>query len=138
MKRGQAVKAEVMDDPNMVPLVTYLDPQKNTAINPDAPFVFRKDLYDPALSKIYVPKDEASALKLLSEGFDGRILDDVLGGKGKELLNLFAGIQGYIKKSKTVYSLQAQARNALGAVQYVMATGNGRGIIDGIRLLVRL
>ena len=135
MKRGQAVKAEVMDDPNMVPLVTYLDPQKNTAINPDAPFVFRKDLYDPALSKIYVPKDEASTLKLLSEGFDGRILDDVLGGKGKELLNLFAGIQGYIKKSKTVYSLQAQARNALGAVQYVMATGNGRGIIDGIRLL---
>jgi len=135
MKRGQAVKAEVMDDPNMVPLVTYLDPQKNTAINPDAPFVFRKDLYDPALSKIYVPKDEASALKLLSEGFDGRILDDVLGGKGKDLLNLFAGIQGYIKKSKTVYSLQAQARNALSAVQYVMATGNGRGIIDGIRLL---
>jgi hypothetical protein len=135
MKRGQAVKAEVMDDPNMVPLVTYLDPQKNTAINPDAPFVFRKDLYDPALSKIYVPKDEASTLKLLSEGFDGRILDDVLGGKGKELLNLFAGIQGYIKKSKTVYSLQAQARNALSAVQYVMATGNGRGIIDGIRLL---
>ena len=135
MKRGQAVKAEVMDDPNMVPLVTYLDPQKNTAINPDAPFVFRKDLYDPALSKIYVPKDEASTLKLLSEGFDGRILDDVLGGKGKDLLNLFAGIQGYIKKSKTVYSLQAQARNALGAVQYVMATGNGRGIIDGIRLL---
>jgi len=135
MKRGQAVKAEVMDDPNMVPLITYLDPQKNTAINPDAPFAFKQDLYDPELSKIYVPKDEASTLKLLSEGFDGRILDDVFGGKGKELLDLFAGIQGYIKKSKTVYSLQAQARNALSAVQYVMATGNGRGIIDGIRLL---
>ena len=130
--RGQAVKAEVMDDPNMVPLVTYLDSQKNTAINPDAPFVFRKDLYDPELSKIYVPKDEASSLKLLSEGFDGRLI----GGKdGHELLNLFAGIQGYIKKSKTVYSLQAQARNALSAVQYVMATGNGRGIIDGMKLL---
>ena len=132
MKRGQAVKAEVMDDPNMVPLVTYLDPQKNTAINPDAPFAFKQDLYDPELSKIYVPKGEASALKLLSEGFDGRLI----GGKdGYELLNLFAGIQGYIKKSKTVYSLQAQARNALSAVQYVMATGNGRGIIDGMRLL---
>jgi hypothetical protein len=132
MKRGQAVKAEVMDDPNMVPLITYLDPQKNTAINPDAPFAFRKDLYDPELAKIYVPKNEAPTLKLLSEGFDGRLI----GGKdGYELLNLFAGIQGYIKKNKTVYSLQAQARNILSAVQYVIGTGNGRGIIDGMKLL---
>ena len=51
------------------------------------------------------------------------------------MLNLFSGIQGYIKKNKTVNSLQAQARNALGAIQYTIATGNGRGLIDGIKLL---
>ena len=53
------------------------------------------------------------------------------------MLDLFAGIQGYLKKNKTVYSLQAQARNALGAAQYVIGTGNGRGIADGISFLFR-
>ena len=110
--------------------------------NPDAPFALREDLPSETLTKLYVPKEKASVIKILAEGFDGRSVGDRLTDSDNsgvrfagDMLNLFSGIQGYIKKNKTVNSLQAQARNALGAIQYTIATGNGRGLIDGIKLL---
>ena len=51
------------------------------------------------------------------------------------MLNLFSGIQGIILKRIRLLIVSTQARNALGAVQYTIATGNGRGLIDGIKLL---
>tara|TARA_R100000995_G_scaffold44972_1_gene21165 strand:+ start:1516 stop:5217 length:3702 start_codon:yes stop_codon:yes gene_type:complete len=128
------------EDAGFVPFITTLDPKNNmNPKNSDAPFSLREDLPSETLTKLYVPKEKASIIKLLAEGFDGRSLGDKAYEKGLpfvgDMLNLFSGIQGYIKKNKTVNSLWAQARNALGAVQYTIATGNGRGLIDGIKLL---
>ena len=143
LERGEAKIFDnelLADDAGYVPLITSGDPKnKMNPTNPNSPFVLRADLPSEKLTKIYVPKETAQSLKILSEGFDGRGLGDLAYEKDLpfigDMLNLFSGIQGYIKKNKTVYSLQAQARNALGAIQYTMATGNGRGIVDGIKLL---
>ena len=144
--RGEAkiFKTDIeAEDAGFVPFTTTLDPKnKMNPKNPDAPFALREDLPSETLTKLYVPKEKASVIKILAEGFDGRSIGDRLTDSDNsgvrfagDMLNLFSGIQGYIKKNKTVNSLQAQARNALGAIQYTIATGNGRGIVDGIKLL---
>tara|TARA_R110002124_G_scaffold276080_1_gene446765 strand:- start:51 stop:3896 length:3846 start_codon:yes stop_codon:yes gene_type:complete len=145
VSRDMAIKADSSDvasrlfsektgtpEQEMVPLATYLDPKENKVVNELSPFVFRKDLVDAELYKIYVPKNKASLLKELSQGFDGRFFKDE-DSKFKDVIDLFSGVQGYIKKNKTVYSLNAHARNALGAVQYTIGSGNGMGIVDGYR-----
>ena len=147
ISRDMAIKADSSDvasrlfsektgapEQEMVPLATFIDPKENKVVNELSPFVFRKDLVDKGLYDIYVPRNKASMLKELSEGFDGRFLkkeDNVL----KDTVDLFAGIQGYLKKNKTVYSFNAHARNALGAIQYTIGSGNGMGIVDGLRFL---
>ena len=118
----------------MVPFATFLDAKTRQVKNESSPFIFRKDLVDPEMYNVYVPKDRASMLKNLSEGFDGRLFKDV-DNNLKDFTDLFAGIQGYLKKNKTVYSANAHARNALGAIQYTIGSGNGLGIIDGLRFL---
>ena len=147
VSRDMAIKADSSDvasrlfsektgapEQEMVPLATFIDPKENKVVNELSPFVFRKDLVDKGLYDIYVPRNKASMLKELSEGFDGRFFkneDQVL----KDTVDLFAGIQGYLKKNKTVYSFNAHARNALGAIQYTIGSGNGMGIVDGLRFL---
>ena len=147
ISRDMAIKADSSDvasrllsektgaaEQEMVPLATFIDPKENKVVNELSPFVFRKDLVDKGLYDIYVPRNKASMLKELSEGFDGRFFkneDNVL----KDTVDLFAGIQGYLKKNKTVYSFNAHARNALGAIQYTIGSGNGMGIVDGLRFL---
>jgi len=154
LKQGRAVRANSpqdamikarqagISDQDMVPLVTVMKQDIRKPINPDSPFILEADMFNrQTLGKIFVPKDEAYTLRKISEQFDGRKWEiggeSRLGEAGNDLLDLFAGIQGYLKKNKTVYSLQAQARNALGAAQYVIGTGNGRGIADGIAFLAR-
>jgi len=147
ISRDMAIKADSSDvasrlfsektgapEQEMIPLATFIDPKENKVVNELSPFVFRKDLVEKGLYDIYVPKNKASMLKELSEGFDGRFFkqEDTF---FKDTVDLFAGVQGYIKKNKTVYSLNAHARNALGAVQYTIGSGNGMGIVDGLRFL---
>lgn len=135
---GAALQLGIDDD--MVPLVTGMDFSGTpTPINKNAAFILDTELVDDALLNTYVPKKDAELLKSISEQFDGRKFefssDSRFGPGVNQFLDLFAGIQGYIKKNKTVYSLQAQARNALGAVQYTIGSGNGRGLYDGIKYL---
>ena len=136
---SQAAARKLGTDDEMVPLVTVMDQATKQPKNLNSSFILDSDMFNKnTLGKIYVPKKESDVLKIISEQFDGRKweLGESRFGEGvNQFLDLFAGIQGYIKKNKTVYSLMAQARNALSATQYVIGTGNGRGIFDGIKLL---
>ena len=126
-----------LPEQDMVSLVTQMKIKSPEAVEKRSPFIFKEKLIDPELTKIFVTKDQASILKELSEGFDGRLPKEmqfnktILGDIGDTL----AGIQGYLKKGKTVYNPNAHARNALGAVQYTIGSGNFRGLYDGIKLL---
>jgi len=121
----------------MVPLVTRMDPKSSVPDNDLSPFIFKERLIDPELERVFVTKDQASMLKELSEGFDGRLPKELQYNKnlGEDMWDTFAGIQGYLKKGKTVYNPNAHARNALGAIQYTIGSGNWRGLYDGIKLL---
>ena len=122
----------------MVPLVTRMDPKSSVPDNDLSPFIFKERLIDPELERVFVTKDQASMLKELSEGFDGRLPKELQYNKGltEDMWDTFAGIQGYLKKGKTVYNPNAHARNALGAIQYTIGSGNWRGLFDGMSLLV--
>ena len=144
LKRGQAVAARDLLDAEgqtgekMVKLVSHLDPKTRKAANADSPFILqRNDLASPELESLYVSANQASILKTLSEGFDGRVLKGLEGadetGLLKDFLDVAAATQGYLKKGKTVYSPKAHIRNFLGMVQYTIGTGNGMGLIDGIK-----
>ena len=121
----------------MVPLVTRMDPKSSVPDNDLSPFIFKERLIDPELERVFVTKDQASMLKELSEGFDGRLPKELQYNKGltEDMWDTFAGIQGYLKKGKTVYNPNAHARNALGAIQYTIGSGNWRGLFDGISLV---
>ena len=136
----KAAALKMGTDDEMVPLVTVMDQKNKAPKNSNSPFVLDSEMFNrQTLGKIYVPKKDSDVLKIISEQFDGRkweFGEDKKLGKGvNQFLDLFAGIQGYIKKNKTVYSLMAQARNALSAVQYVIGTGNYLGLKDGIQFL---
>ena len=122
----------------MVPLVTRMDPKSSVPDNDLSPFIFKERLIDPELERVFVTKDQASMLKELSEGFDGRLPKELQYNKGltEDMWDTFAGIQGYLKKGKTVYNPNAHARNALGAIQYTIGSGNWRGLFDGMSLVV--
>ena len=126
-----------LPEQDMVPLVTKMQIKSTKAVNERSPFIFKEKLIDPELTKIFVTKDQASILKELSEGFDGRLPKEMQFNKHllSDVGDTFAGIQGYLKKGKTVYNPNAHARNALGAIQYTIGSGNFRGLYDGIKLL---
>ena len=130
---GAALKIGTDDD--MVPLVTTMDfsGPKSKPIDKNSPFILDDELVDDALLNTYVPKKDAEIFKAISDQFDGRMFEFPDSPKLQgvnNFLDLFAGIQGYLKKNKTVYSLQAQARNILGAVQYTIGSGNMMGLVD--------
>ena len=126
----------------MVPLVTTMKPKSSVPEDKFAPFIFKDSKKTPLvtdeLRRVWVTKDQASMLKELSEGFDGRLPKDLLESQSlwQDYARTFSGIQGYLKKGKTVYNPNAHARNALGAIQYTIGSGNYMGLIDGLSLLV--
>ena len=126
-----------LPEQDMVPLVTKMQVKSDKEVNVRSPFIFKEKLIDPELTKIFVTRDQASILKELSEGFDGRLPKEMQFNKHllSDVGDTLAGIQGYLKKGKTVYNPNAHARNALGAVQYTIGSGNFRGLYDGIKLL---
>ena len=126
-----------LPEQDMVPLVTKMQIKSTEAVNERSPFIFKEKLIDPELTKIFVTKDQASILKELSEGFDGRLPKEMQFNKHllSDVGDILAGVQGFLKKGKTVYNPNAHARNALGAIQYTIGSGNFRGLYDGIKLL---
>ena len=131
-----------LPEKEMVPLVTTMKPKSSVPEDKFAPFIFKDSKKTPLvtdeLRRVWVTKDQASMLKELSEGFDGRLPKDLLESKNlwQDYTRIFSGIQGYLKKGKTVYNPNAHARNALGAIQYTIGSGNYMGLIDGLSLLV--
>lgn len=131
-----------LPEKEMVPLVTTMKPKSSVPEDQFAPFIFKDSKKTPLvtdeLRRVWVTKDQASMLKELSEGFDGRLPKDLLESKSlwQDYARTFSGIQGYLKKGKTVYNPNAHARNALGAIQYTIGSGNYMGLIDGLSLLV--
>jgi len=80
----------------------------------------RTDIFNPELNMIFVPRDVANKLKVLT---------DTKPVFGNSLLgSLFSGANGYLKKGVTVYNPYGHVRNAMGVPQYVAASGNVRGI----------
>ena len=53
----------------------------------------------------------------------------------KDITDVASAVQGYLKKNVTVYNPLAHIRNFLGMAQYTLNTGNGAGIIDGMKFL---
>ena len=122
-----AAKEKGVTEP-LVKLVTGRD-VRGTVLDPDSPFVIRSDLYADELKEVYVPKSLASKLKVMTEN-QQFINDNVL-------INSMAATQGYLKKGKTVYNLFAHIRNALGAGQYVINSGNLRGFGDYLKYITK-
>ena len=50
----------------------------------------------------------------------------------------FLGTQAFAKAGKTVYSPISIIRNALGAVGYVTASGNIKGVVNGAKYIGNL
>ena len=80
----------------------------------------RTDIFNPELNMVFVPRDVANKLKVLT---------DTKPVFGNSLLgSLFSGANGYLKKGVTVYNPYGHVRNAMGVPQYVAASGNVKGI----------
>jgi hypothetical protein len=120
-----AAKEKGITEP-LVKLVTGRD-VRGTVLDPDSPFIIRSDLYADELKEVYIPKSLANKLKVMTEN-QQFITDNVL-------VNSMAGVQGYLKKFKTVYNPFAHPRNILGAGQYVINSGNLRGFGEYLKYL---
>ena len=90
----------------------------------ETPFSVRGDIYSDDLRKIYVDARTADKIKVMTDRTGFLSKNEFLG----PFAQAFAAAQGYMKKGKTVYSGFAHARNLLGALQSVAASGNYRGI----------
>ena len=98
----------------------------------DAGFVMRrKDIYDPALGQVFVPKNFADKLKILTNK------EGVADLPGLGFLRLFSAVNGYLKKNITVYNPFGQLRNFMGVFQYAAAAGNLRGMGSYASKIVR-
>jgi len=80
----------------------------------------RSDIFDPKLGQIYVPRELGEKIRILTQR-EG-VLNDTLMG------SLFSGINGYLKKGKTVYNPFGHVRNIMGVPQYVANSGNFKGV----------
>lgn len=110
--RAAALKARPGED--MVPLVGGKEAE-DVGIN-----LTRTDIFNPELGQIFVPRDVAEKL---------RVLTDTKPVFGNSFLgSLFSGANGYLKKGVTVYNPFGHIRNILGVPQYVASSGNIRGI----------
>jgi|21_taG_2_1085346.scaffolds.fasta_scaffold02478_4 hypothetical protein len=127
---------------NMVKLVTSQTREAGSEkINPssEAAFSLSKFQMLKGLDDVYIDKNHAKTVKALVEQFDNsRVNIEKMGinpdqGLAGELINIFGAVQGGLKKGKTVYNPIAHIRNAMGATQYLIASGNGRGIYDGMK-----
>lgn len=87
---------------------------------------------DDDLKNVYITKEEGLKLKeLLTEDFIGSSLttrDDLIGSLSRGVMN----VQGFTKAGKTIYSPLSQLRNIAGAVGYTVASGNVKGVKDGL------
>lgn len=113
------------------PLVKLVSKKvKNKIENIESPFRIRGDLYAKELDEVFVPESLAAKLKVMTEN-QQFITDNVF-------VNAMAATQGYLKKGKTVYSPYAHLRNFLGMGQYVINSGNMRGIGDYVKTINRM
>jgi len=113
------------------PLVKLVSKKiKDDVENLGSPFRIRGDLYAKELDEVFVPESLAAKLKVMTEN-QQFITDNVF-------VNAMAATQGYLKKGKTVYSPFAHLRNFLGMGQYVINSGNMRGIGDYVKTINRL
>ena len=139
LSRGIAKRLSKGEAPseNMVSLTTSLKRGaggKAERGNKESPFALSEFQKLKGLEDVYIDKDVAKTVKALVEQFDGsRIVteDGILGS----MANVMGAIQGGLKKGKTVYNPIAHIRNAMGASQYLVASGNGMGIVDGVKFL---
>jgi len=139
LSRGIAKRLSGGEAPseNMVKLTTGLTRGaggKAERGNKESPFALSEFQKLKGLEDVYIDKDAAKTVKALVEQFDGsRILteDGILGST----VNVMSAIQGGLKKGKTVYNPIAHIRNAMGASQYLVTSGNGMGIVDGVKFL---
>ena len=80
----------------------------------------RSDVYDPELGQLFVPRDIAKKINVLTD--TKPLFGDAFVG------SLFSGANGYLKKGVTVYNPFGHIRNFLGVPQYVIASGNLKAI----------
>jgi hypothetical protein len=110
----------------MVPLISNKSEINKKQLK-ETPFSIRGDIYSKDLEQIYVPVRMADKIKVMVDRTSWLSKNEALG----PFAQAFAASQGYMKKGKTVYSGFAHTRNALGAFQNVINSGNLRGM--GIR-----
>jgi len=109
---AKAIEARPGED--MVPLVGGKD-STDAGIN-----LPRTDIFNPELGQLFVPRDIANKLKVLTD------TKPVFGNSF--LGSLFSGANGYLKKGVTVYNPYGHIRNIMGVPQYVASSGNIRSI----------
>jgi hypothetical protein len=100
----------------------------------DSPFNLPEQYIDDSLKNAWVEKQYASQLKELFEDapFLAGKLQEAAPLLASGYRNVLAG-QNFAKAGKTVYSPIAHVRNAIGAVGYVWASGNPRGIFEAVK-----
>ena len=131
-------EGDILPD-NMVKLVTSQTRDVGGKVKPsgEAAFSLSKFQMLKGLDNVYIDKDQAKTVKALVEQFDNSRADilgiDLDAGLAGEVVSVFGAIQGGLKKGKTVYNPIAHIRNAMGATQYLIASGNGKGIYDGMK-----
>ena len=107
----------------MVPLISNKSEINKQQLK-ETPFSIRGDIYSKDLELLYVPSQMADKIKVMVDRTSWLSKNEALG----PFAQAFAASQGYMKKGKTVYSGFAHARNALGAIQNVLNSGNMRGM----------
>ena len=130
LNRGLAVRAvdaaeaaEVLGK-DAVPLVTSKASALEKDIYKNTPFQIRGDIYNTPAQEIFIPKDLASKIKVMTDRTGYLSKNESIG----PIVQALAATQGYIKKGKTVYNPFAHMRNALGAMATVANSGNWTGI----------
>ena len=107
-----------------VPLVTSKASALEKDLYSSTPFRVRGDIYDTPSQEIFIPKDFAEKIKVMTDRTGFLSKNEALGPFAQAM----AATQGYIKKGKTVYNPFAHMRNALGALMTVANSGNYTGI----------
>ena len=124
VRAGDAATASEALGKEAVPLVTSKASALEKDLYSSTPFRVRGDIYDTPSQEIFIPKDFAEKIKVMTDRTGFLSKNEALGPFAQAM----AATQGYIKKGKTVYNPFAHMRNALGALMTVANSGNYTGI----------
>jgi hypothetical protein len=124
VRADSAFKAKELLGEDAVPLVTSKASAFEKSLYDETPFQVRGDIYAAPAQEIFIPKELAAKIKVMTDRTGFLSKNEALGPFAQAI----AATQGYIKKGKTVYNPFAHVRNALGALLTVANSGNWTGI----------